>query len=198
MDVELLFPTTKELGDALLGVIERAARVSHRSKMAANPDQRDEFLRKLLRAGHWSVVEHAQATVLISGVTRGFTHEFVRHRLGAITQESTRYKIDDEVRVHVPGAQELEPELSRLATELQHRYRHLPRDVRRHLLPIGVDTRLIATHNLRSWHHLLEVRLDKHAHPEIREVAAAILKELGWLFPPVFDDLLGKETYPPA
>lgn len=46
----------------------------------------------LIDVGHGSVLEHAQFTFLISGVSRGLTHELVRHRVGiAISQRSTRY-----------------------------------------------------------------------------------------------------------
>lgn len=39
---------------------------------------------------HESVIEHCSATVRFTS-NRGFTHELVRHRLAAFTQESTRY-----------------------------------------------------------------------------------------------------------
>lgn len=42
--------------------------------------------------GHGSVCEHAVINFFISGVSRGLTHELVRHRAGcAISQRSTRY-----------------------------------------------------------------------------------------------------------
>jgi thymidylate synthase (FAD) len=43
------------------------------------------------------VLEHAQFTFFITGVSRGLTHELVRHRVGvAISQRSTRYVDEDE------------------------------------------------------------------------------------------------------
>ncbi len=52
--------------------------------------EKEEFIRKRLRVKHESVIEHASITVKFV-VNRGFTHEMVRHRLAAFTQESTRY-----------------------------------------------------------------------------------------------------------
>lgn len=52
----------------------------------------DQYAEHILEVGHGSVLEHAQYTFLISGVSRGLTHELVRHRVGvAISQRSTRY-----------------------------------------------------------------------------------------------------------
>lgn len=62
------------------------------------------------------------------------------------------------------------------------------KDIRRQALPIGIETVLVATHNLRSWHHILEVRTEEHAHAEIREAAAKILFHLRYFFPVVFED----------
>lgn len=46
----------------------------------------------LITSMHGSVLEHANFTVFITGVSRGLSHEFVRHRAGfAYSQRSTRY-----------------------------------------------------------------------------------------------------------
>lgn len=50
----------------------------------------------ILDVGHGSVLEHAQFGFFITGVSRGLTHELVRHRIGvAISQRSTRYVDED-------------------------------------------------------------------------------------------------------
>lgn len=55
------------------------------------------FHAHILEVGHESVLEHAQFTFFITGVSRGLTHELVRHRIGvAISQRSTRYVDEDE------------------------------------------------------------------------------------------------------
>jgi thymidylate synthase (FAD) len=52
----------------------------------------DEFLGRILNQTppHESVIEHGAITAW-ARVDRGVTHEWVRHRLASITQESTRY-----------------------------------------------------------------------------------------------------------
>lgn len=53
-------------------------------------EQREDFIRKRVKAKHESVVEHAYLSVLFT-VDRGITHELVRHRVASFTQESTRF-----------------------------------------------------------------------------------------------------------
>jgi thymidylate synthase (FAD) len=54
----------------------------------------------ILDVGHGSVMEHAQFSFLVKGVSRGLTHELVRHRVGvAISQRSTRYVDESESEV---------------------------------------------------------------------------------------------------
>ncbi len=55
------------------------------------------YLNKIIASGHGSVLEHAQVTVFVWGVSRSLTHELVRHRAGcAYSQLSQRY-VDGKV-----------------------------------------------------------------------------------------------------
>src|ERR1041385_8556484 len=88
---KLLDIDTPEMGIALLKKIEWCGRISHRSEDAQTETSWDRFIRAVvLQHGDWSIVEHASATVDML-VDRGITHEIVRHRLFAFTQESTRF-----------------------------------------------------------------------------------------------------------
>lgn len=88
---ELLNIPNTELGIDMLRVIEKAARVSHRSEEVQTADSWRRFLETVvIQHGDWSVVEHVTASVEFL-VDRGITHELVRHRLFSYTQESTRF-----------------------------------------------------------------------------------------------------------
>lgn len=51
-----------------------------------------EYIANVLKQAHGSVLEHAQFCFIFQNVSRVFTHELVRHRVGvAISQESLRY-----------------------------------------------------------------------------------------------------------
>ena len=52
----------------------------------------DRYLANIVSSGHGSVLEHANFTFLLYGVSRSLTHELVRHRAGmGYSQESQRY-----------------------------------------------------------------------------------------------------------
>ncbi len=52
----------------------------------------DKYLQNIIKVGHGSVMEHGMFNFIFTGISRVFTHELVRHRVGvAISQESMRY-----------------------------------------------------------------------------------------------------------
>lgn len=57
----------------------------------------------------------------------------------------------------------------------------------RAVLPNALKTEIVATMNLRSWKHFLELRLSPQAHPDMRIVARLIKDQLMFNFPVVFE-----------
>jgi len=76
------------------------------------------YFERLTSAGHGSVIEHANFSFLLYGVSRSLTHELVRHRAGVgFSQVSQRYVSGSVLRfVERPEYQE-DPELHRLFEE---------------------------------------------------------------------------------
>ena len=74
----------------IMQVIEAAGRTCYKSEDKMSDDSSSSFIRKIIASGHESVIEHGQATVRFI-IDRGISHELVRHRLAAYSQESTRY-----------------------------------------------------------------------------------------------------------
>lgn len=80
-------------------LVEFAARRCYRSfspelnvNVTKVREDSNAYFDNILKTGHGSVLEHAQFTFAFEGVSRVFTHELVRHRVGvAISQESMRY-----------------------------------------------------------------------------------------------------------
>lgn len=81
-------------------VVEVAARCCYRSFAKGRPHQ--EHVAHILDVGHFSVTEHANWTLLITGVSRSLTHELVRHRHCSPSQESQRYVDASDVALVVP------------------------------------------------------------------------------------------------
>jgi thymidylate synthase (FAD) len=94
----------------MLELIEESARVCCKSE----PDSADPYkvMCKALKRGHESVIEHSMMTVRFVA-NRGFSHELVRHRLAAFSQESTRYCDYSKVYAMVAGDGALRKGISR-------------------------------------------------------------------------------------
>lgn len=172
-------------------LIERAGRVCYRSGEPKDPPR---FVRMLLTRGHESVLEHASASLLIV-TDRAIANELERHRLCAFSQRSTRYV--DEVEMEV-----VRPPLTGFDSDYQWReqmewsaeiYAALREcgerpEIARSVFPLCLATELVMTANLREWRHILRLRLDKAAHPTMRELAALMLAALRPVAPTVFEE----------
>jgi thymidylate synthase (FAD) len=157
----------------------------------------------LIKRGHESVLEHFSFTVRFI-VDRGVSHEIVRHRIAAFSQESTRYcnyGHENEITTIRPMFWQmgcgnwLEWEQAMLECEKQYLYLleagATPQEARS-VLPNSLKTELIMTTNLREWRHFFKLRTDTPAHPQMREVTIPLLKELKTKIPVVFDDILAE------
>jgi thymidylate synthase (FAD) len=202
---------TEEHGKALLRHVEWCARISHRSEDAVTEDSYERLIRSVvLQHGDWSVVEHAAVSVDFY-VDRGITHEIVRHRLFAFTQESTRFvnyekkippsfvqpALSDEAK-KVPNGErcELSPlEVWRHAIgTAESSYRRLigagvAPQIARSVFPNSLASRLIVTGNLRNWRHFFLMRTSKEAHPQMREVTIPLLAEFKAKIPILYEDI---------
>jgi len=192
MKVELLFitPNAEKL-------IETAGRMSHLSFNKQAKDTQKEFIRMLLKKGHYSVLEHAYATFRISGVSRAFTHQLVRHRICSFTQQSQRYVNESDFNYVEPDSIKGNPKTHSLFTEFMERAKRsylelqklgIKNEDARFVLPNAAESQIVVTANLREWRHIVELRGSPDAQWEIRKVAIEILKILKNHAPTVFEN----------
>ena len=164
---------------------------------------------QLVRSGHEAMLEHYSISVRFV-VDRGVSHEIVRHRMASYAQESTRYcnygsaKFSNDITFVQPEAFEegsARYEIWRDACEAaEWAYFALRKDgatpeFARDVLPMSLKTELVMTANLREWRHFLALRAvgtTGKPHPQIKQVALPLLRELAAWLPEVFDDLAGK------
>jgi thymidylate synthase (FAD) len=208
---EILFPVH---GQELLRRIELAGRTCYKSEDRITSDSAADFVGRILQAGHHSVIEHACITVRFI-CDRGVSHELVRHRLAAFSQESTRYanysreKFGREITVVRPCFWEEGSEAYGLWLDAMERAEAcymalLKRGARpeeaRSVLPNSLKTEVIMTCNIREWRHVLDVRCSRAAHVQIREVMLPLLRDLHERIPVLFDELyerhIGAPTQP--
>src|SRR5947209_6256495 len=101
-DESTAWTTDTENGSELIA--ELAGRVCYMSfgdKQGRRSNQ--EYLMNLIRMEHGSVLEHSVWNFIVTGVSRSFTHELIRHRAGfAYSQLSQRYVDESEANFVEP------------------------------------------------------------------------------------------------
>jgi len=175
------------------------------------PKSTEELIKKILLKKHFSVLEHAAATFRITGGSRVFTHELVRHRFISPSQESQRYVCyaDKPGRKKTTNYQFIMPETIEAAkiegdAEAARIYKEaalacyelyeklldagVPPEDARYILPNATVSQIVITANFRELRHFFCVRTHSRAHWEIREIALMMLKIMQKESPIVFGD----------
>ena len=192
-------------GMALLQRIELAGRVCYKSEAKITPDSAAGFVRRILKNGHESVLEHEKLSVRII-CDRGVSHEIVRHRVASYSQESTRYcnyslnKYQNELTFIRPFFWNDDSEKFRIWEDAmamaERSYLELiakgasPQEARS-VLPNSLKTEIVVTMNMREWRHFFRMRADAAAHPQMREIAVPMLEFFQKTIPVIFDDING-------
>lgn len=70
--------------------VELAGRTCYKSENHITDSSSENFVKRLVKSGHHSVLEHCSISVRIVG-DRSMSHQLVRHRIAAYSQESQRY-----------------------------------------------------------------------------------------------------------
>ncbi|MBI5375765.1 MAG: FAD-dependent thymidylate synthase [Candidatus Schekmanbacteria bacterium] len=181
-------------------VIEDAGRTCYLSFEKSGDATAGKFIRMLIKSGHHSVLEHAYATFRIRGGSRAFTHQLVRHRLCAFSQQSQRYVSEKQFDYVEPPSISSNPEAHRLFLDAmesaQSAYRELQKlgiknEDARFVLPNAVKSEIVVSADFREWRHILELRLKPDAQWEIKDICREILRILKEKAPSVFEDMNG-------
>ena len=162
------------------------------------PGEAPKLLRKILDMGHLSVLEHANFTFGIEGISRACSHQLVRHRIASYSQQSQRYVSHAEpFEAVLPDSLAARPELAqrfRAHLEATHAlYRELldagiPAEDARFVLPNAAATKLVMTMNARELHHFFALRCCRRAQWEIRAMAREMLRLTRAAAPLLFAD----------
>jgi len=198
-----------------LQLIEQAGRTCYKSEDKITMDSAEKFIKTIRDRGHHSVLEHSAMTVRFV-CDRGVTHEIVRHRLAAYSQESTRYCnykggvtfvippwVNIEEGEYDGGLSGIHPNDSfwyNFMIEAERVYKWLldtrdkaglsPQQARS-VLPNSLKTEIVVTANFREWRHIFTLRCSKAAHPQMRELMIPLLEECKRMVPVIFEDIAG-------
>ena len=181
MKVELLSSTPIHIADIAIGKCwdkqkdycdtERIERVANKNK-------------------HKSTIEHLVYNFDIDGISRACLQEVARHRIASYSVKSTRYTLkqlkymeDDELQnCLVTTGNDIIDDANvvqlKFLSQLLLDGRAGDNDVAKYMLPEAFKTSLVMTINARSLQNFLELRLSKHALPEISTLALQMFNTL--------------------
>ena len=194
-----VFPIATPAQHTAIQLFEAAARTCYQSFEKQKEGSAERLLLHCIESGHHSTLEHISFTCRFI-TSRGVTHELVRHRLCAFSQESTRYvKYDGDVQIIEPwwfknpkpgqyNIWENSINSSIIAYQNLLRIGASPQSARG-VLPNDLKTDIVVTANIREWRHILSLRLDIAAHPDMRRIMVPVASYLVERLPLFFSDL---------
>ncbi len=175
-----------------------AARVCYSSgveNINLDVEKTRNILRRVIKSGHHSVLEHVSFTFLIEGISRVATHQLVRHRIASYSQQSHRYtKITRESFVVPPSIEEKAKELfDKYIEEALGVYERLielgiKKEDARFIIPQAVSSNIVVTMNARELLHFFTLRTCVRAQWEIRQCAIEMLKLAKSKAPIIFEN----------
>lgn len=169
------------------------------------------YIDHLFDSKHGSVAEHIWLNFILADVSRVFTHELVRHRVGvAISQESLRYVRSDELSFWLPLSirkdehvvaifgrtfeqlellqKELVDHLGLNQPEMRFSQKKVLTSAIRRLIPQGMATNIGWSANIRTLRHIIEIRTHPAAEEEMRLVFGKVGEICCRRFPNAFSD----------
>jgi thymidylate synthase (FAD) len=173
------------------------------------------FVRRVVKMGHTSVIEHAVFTFRVDGVSRALTHQWVRHRICSFSQRSQRFIKERNFDYIVPpsidrsgtfhfmidnsygnNVKPVELSLSydgfmKLAGDMYDKYLGvgIKGEDARFVLPNACETKMYWTINARALRNFFKLRLSIHAQWEIRAMAGKMYDLVVAIAPALFDDM---------
>ena len=191
MDVQIINYTKDPIG-----TIEIAASTCYDSQPT-----KGKIMKHCYKSGHHSVLEFAEFSFKITGVSRALTHQLVRHRMASYAQRSQRYCKEDGFESVTPHTVKRNPEAleeyNKTLAIIEEAYTKLlsmgiPAEDARMLLPNACATQICVKMNLRELIHFCNERMCTCAQWEIRELANKMAKAVVEIEPELKDYLVPK------
>lgn len=138
----------------------------------------------------WEFVDYV---FMIEGVSRAFTHQLVRHRVGTSFAQQAQRAVNMSDFEYITGPsimadKERRTEYRDIMEQLSNRYADLldmganPQDARG-VLPTNISTNIVFKANLRTLHDMALKRLCVKAQGEFQDVMRAIVAEVNRVHP---------------
>lgn len=176
--------------------IEKAASTCYDSQPTSG-----KIMKHCYKSGHHSVLEFADFTFKIYGVSRALTHQLVRHRMASYAQRSQRYCEEDGFEFVTPSSVERNDEALAKYNETIETIKKAYADLlalgikaedARMLLPNACCSQICVKMNLRELIHFCNERMCACAQWEIREMARLMVAEVTKVEPMLKEYLVPK------
>jgi len=183
------------------------ARTCYQSNEVIEYESNKRLVERLIKSGHHSQLEHLTITIKFT-TDRGVSHELVRHRLAAYSQESTRWcnyskgKFGKNITFILPvwlydvPEEDLQYVAWYNACKISEDYYfHALNKLKwnpeqaRCFLNNSLKTEIVCTMNVREWRWVLALRCAQVAHPQMRQLMRELLQSLRRLMPTLFETL---------
>lgn len=159
----------------------------------------EDILKKIIKSGHLSVLEHASFSFGIEGVSRALLAQLTRHRIASFSVQSQRYVRFDKktpdfvVPPTISKDEKLAAKYNEFLKLSQQYYNEflqagIPAEDARYVLPNASSTKIVMTMNARELRHFFELRCCNRAQWEIRDMACRMLKLARQTAPILFND----------
>ncbi|MEL5203165.1 FAD-dependent thymidylate synthase [Serratia ureilytica] len=195
-------------------LVEAAGRLCYMSfgEDKQSPRTTSQYINNLIIQGHESVLEHLNWTFLMTGVSRAFTHQLVRHRVGfSYSQLSQQYHDESDAEFVAPIEVKNDPELfqswcqhiesslvfykqslkkihENQSYENKKEKMRALRSSSRSILPNATETKIIVTANARAIRHFFEMRGAIQGDYEMRTVSEQLYDIVTQDAPALFQD----------
>ena len=176
-----------------------------------------DFITKLLKAGHESVIEHITYNIAISNISRAVLQELSRHRHISLSVQSTRWALKkimsnddivisdmfdtvDNCFMDSENGKDLIKYYENIFGIIKYAAKNnVANDIIKYFLPEAIKTKLIMTINARELRHIFRLRSKAPALKEFQNLVYEIYKELPnehkFMFDEFFENTLGKINY---
>ena len=171
-------------------------------------DEKERFIRKIVKSGHESPLEHVSMTFAVRGISRSCSLQLVRHRIASYSQQSQRYVGMKDFGYVTPSTIGEDKELRNLFVEamedIQKKYNRIvealeakgitgesARQDARFILPEASETKIVITMNARELLHFFSQRCCARAQWEIRRMANRMLDIARKALPSIFGEEAG-------
>lgn len=179
--------------------LEKIGRVCYKSEDKISEGSSEKFIRRIIKAGHEAVLEHASITIRFT-TDRAMSHALVRHRHCAFMQESTHYinyhkkdvlQVVDQAGLDDEADVLIWEHFMEVMAETYGALSSVPHAVTRSIFPNALKTELIITTNLREWRWMMRLRTESGCHPQMKQLMGKVVDWFKEELPIFVEDING-------